>query len=54
MAEVKLIEAEFMRQINLDINVQMIAFRQTGAKPSSKPMMEYYQLDPWEHISMKY
>ena len=34
--------------------VQIMACRLDGAKPLSEPMLPYYQLDPKEHISMKF
>ena len=33
--------------------VQIMACRLIGAKPLSEPMLDYCQLDPCEHISMK-
>ena len=34
--------------------VQIMACRQSGAKPLSEFMLTYYQLDPKEHISIKF
>ena len=34
--------------------VQITACRLFGAKPLSEPMPDYYPLDPWEHISVKF
>ena len=34
--------------------VQIMACRLDGTKPLSEPMLTYYQLDPEEHISMKF
>ena len=33
---------------------QIMACRLFGAKPLSEPMLEYYQLDPWEQTSVKF
>ena len=34
--------------------VQKIACHLFGAKPLSEPNLTYYQLDPWEHTSLKF
>ena len=34
--------------------VQVMACRLFGAKPLSEPMLDYCQLNPWEHISVKF
>ena len=34
--------------------VRVMACRQFGAKPLPEPKLAYCQLDPWEHISVKY
>ena len=31
-----------------------MACRLFGAKPLSEPMLDYWQLDPWEEISLKF
>ena len=51
----QLIEAEcrILPSINLSSLVQIMACRLIGAKPLSEPMLDYCQLDPCEHISMK-
>ena len=46
--------AAYMRQWIGSALVQIMACRLFGAKPLSKPMLGYYQLDPWEQISMKF
>ena len=44
----------YMRQKTRPSLVEIMACRLSGAKPLSQPMMTYYQLDPAEHISIKY
>ena len=43
-----------MRQYNITSLVQIMACRLFGAKPLSEPMLPYCQLDPKEHISVKF
>ena len=33
--------------------VQIMAFHLFSAKPLSEPVLEYYQLDPWEPTSVE-
>ena len=42
-----------MRQWIRSALVQIVARRLFGAKPLSKPMLSYCQLEPWEQTSMK-
>ena len=42
-----------MRPPTMLLLVQTMACRMIGAKPLSQQMMVYYQLGPWQHISMK-
>ena len=44
----------YMRQYNIPILLQKMACRLFGAKPLSEPMLPCYQLDPNEHIPMKF
>ena len=44
----------YMRQHNMPTLLQIMACRLFSAKPLSKPMLPYYQLDPTEHISVKF
>ena len=44
----------YMRQYNIPTLVQIMACRLFGAKPLSEPMLPYCQLDPREHISLKF
>ena len=46
--------AAYMRQWSGSALVQIMACRLDGAKPLSEPMLMYCQLDPREHISMKF
>ena len=46
--------AAYMRQGIGSALVQIMACRQFGAKPLSKPLLDYYQLDPWEQSSGKF
>ena len=50
-----LIEAEWRIYASVQITtlVQIMACRLIGAKPLSEPMLDYCQLDPCEHISVK-
>ena len=41
-------------QCNIPTLLQVMACRLFGAKPLSEPMLPYCQLDPMEHISVKY
>ena len=43
-----------MRQSIWSALVQIMACRLFGAKPLSKPMLGYCQMDPWEQTSVKY
>ena len=55
LEKIKLIEAEWRiyALVNLSSLFQIMACRLIGAKPLSEPMLDYCQLDPCEHISMK-
>ena len=44
----------YMRQGTWSTLVQEMAGRLVGAKPLPEPMMNYCQLDHWEHISVKF
>ena len=44
---------EYM-SVNLSSLVQIMVCRLIGAKPLSEPMLDYCQLDPCEHISVKF
>ena len=46
--------AAYMHQWTGSALVQIMACRLDGAKPLSELMLTYYQLDPKEHISMKF
>ena len=46
--------AAYMCQWIVSALVQIMACRLDGAKPLSEPMLTYCQLDPKEHISMKF
>ena len=46
--------AAYMRQWNGSSLVQVKACRLIGAKPLPEPMMDYCQMDSWEHISVKF
>ena len=46
--------ASDLRQHNIPTLLQIMACRLFGAKPLSEPMLPYCQLDPTEHISMKF
>ena len=43
-----------MRECNIPTLVQIMACRMFGTKPLCEPMLPYCQLDPKEHISMKF
>ena len=43
-----------MHQYNIPTLVQLMACRLDGVKPLSEPMLSYCQLDPKEHISVKF
>ena len=45
--------AVYMRRWNESASVQILVCRLSGAKPSSKPMPYYCELDPWEQNSVK-
>ena len=44
----------YMRQWIRSALVQITVCRLLGAKPLSKPMQDYCQLDPWEQTSVKF
>ena len=44
----------YMRQYNIPTIVQIMACRLFGTKPLSEPMLPYCQLDPNEHILVKF
>ena len=44
----------YMRQYNIPALLQIMACRLFGAKPLSEPMLPYCQLDPKEHILVKF
>ena len=44
----------YMRPNNIPTLVQIMACRLFGAKPLSEPMQAYCQVEPKEHISVKY
>ena len=44
----------YMHQYNRSTLVHIMANRLFGAKPLSEPMLPYCQLDPKEHISVKF
>ena len=46
--------AAYMRRWTGSALVQIMACRLDGAKPLSEPMLTYCELDPKEHISMKF
>ena len=46
--------AAYMHQWIRSALVQIKACRLFGTKPLSKPVLGYYQLDPWEQTSVKY
>ena len=46
--------AAYLRRWAGSALVQIMACRLDGAKPLSELMLTYYQLDPMEHISMKF
>ena len=46
--------AAYMRQWIGSALVQVMASRLLGAKPLSKPVLGYCQLDPWEQTSVKF
>ena len=46
--------AAYMRQWIVSALVQIMACGLYGAKPLSEPMLDYYQLDPWEESSVKF
>ena len=43
-----------MRQYNIPTLAQVMACRLIGTNPLSEPMLPYCQLDPEEHILMKF
>ena len=45
---------EYMHQYNIPTLVQLMACRLFGTKPLSQPKLPYCQLDPKEHISVKF
>ena len=46
--------AAYMRQRIVWALVQIMACRLYCVKPLSKPMLDYYQSDPWEQSSVKF
>ena len=46
--------AAYMRQWTGSSLVQVVACRLFGAKPLPEPMLVYYQLDSWKHITVKF
>ena len=48
------LSAAYIRQWIVSALVQIMACRLCGAKPSSEPMLDYYQLDPLEQSPMKF
>ena len=46
--------AAYMRQWTRSALLQIMACRLIRAKPLSKPMLGYRQLDPWEETSVKF
>ena len=46
--------AAYIRQLIGSAKIQIMACCLFGAKPSSKPMLDYCQLDPWEQTSVKF
>ena len=44
----------YMRHQTRPSFIQIMAFRLLGTKPSSKPMLDYSQLGPCEHISVTF
>ena len=46
--------AAYLRQLIGSALVQIMAWRLFGAKPLSKPMLGYCQLDPWEQTLVKW
>ena len=48
------LSAAYMRQWTGSSLVQIMACRLFGAKPLSKPMLGYCQLDSWEQVSVKF
>ena len=47
------LSATYMRQWTVPALVQVMACRLFGAKQLSEPMLPYFQLDPWEQISVE-
>ena len=45
---------KYMRQLNIPTRVQIMACHLLCAKPLSEPTLQYCQLDPREHISVKF
>ena len=45
--------AAYMHQWIVSALFQLMACRLYGTKPLSEPMLDYYQLDPWEQSSVK-
>ena len=44
----------YTRQYTILTLVQLMACRLLGAKPLPEPVLTGCQLDPWEHISVKF